>query len=153
VKDIVEGQTDKDTGVVDTGKVLEKIAQFFPPVAPLVRAEDIAGLDQEAVSTFLCVAVDEVFKAKVEELDSKAKKDGRPLNSLARSANYITLVTMDNAWSDHLQMMEDLKEAVVLRKYQNLDPVAEYKNEAFLLFEGLLDKMRFNAVFSLWQSL
>jgi len=153
VSDIVSGQTKEEDGVVDTTKVLEKIAQFFPPVAPLVTAEDIENLDQEAVSTFLSVAVDEVFKAKVEELDRKAKKDGRPLNSLARSANYITLVTMDNAWSDHLQMMEDLKEAVVLRKYQNLDPVAEYKNEAFLLFEGLLDKMRFNAVFSLWQSL
>lgn len=153
VSDIVAGQTKEEDGVVDTTKVLEKIAQFFPPVAPLVTAEDIENLDQEAVSTFLSVAVDEVFKTKVEELDRKAKKDGRPLNSLARSANYITLVTMDNAWSDHLQMMEDLKEAVVLRKYQNLDPVAEYKNEAFLLFEGLLDKMRFNAVFSLWQSL
>jgi len=152
VGDIVSGQTNED-GVVDTTKVLEKIAQFFPPVAPLVTPEDVKNLDAEAVTTFLTVAADEVFKAKVEELDRKAKKDGRPLNSLARSANYITLVTMDNAWSDHLQAMEDLKEAVVLRKYQNLDPVAEYKSEAFLLFGGLLDKMRFNAVFSLWQSL
>jgi len=72
--------------------------------------------------------------------------------SLARSANYITLVSMDNAWSDHLQNMENLKEAVILRKYQNLDPVAEYKNEAFNLFQGLQDKMRFNTIFSLWQS-
>jgi len=152
VEDIVDGQTGED-GAVDVTKVLEKIGQFFPPVAPLVTLGDIAGLGADGVKTFVTVAVEEVFRAKMEELDRKAKADGRPMMSLARSANYITLVTMDNAWSDHLQMMEDLKESVVLRKYQNLDPVAEYKNEAFLLFQGLGDKMRFNAVFSLWQSL
>lgn len=153
VSDIVTGQTDENTGSVDVAKVLEKVGQFFPPVAPLVTAEDITSLDSEGVKKFVSVAVDEAFKAKLEESEIKAKKDGRPPMSLGRSANYITLVTMDNAWSDHLQAMEDLKEAVVLRKYQNLDPVAEYKNEAFTLFQGLIDKMRFNAVFSLWQSL
>ena len=60
---------------------------------------------------------------------------------------------MDNAWSDHLQNMENLKENVFLSKYQNLDPADEYKIEALALFEGLLDKMRLNTIFSLWQSL
>ena len=60
---------------------------------------------------------------------------------------------MDNAWSDHLQNMENLKESVVLRKYEGLDSVTAYKNEAFVLFQGLTDTMRNNAVYSLWQSL
>jgi preprotein translocase subunit SecA len=60
---------------------------------------------------------------------------------------------MDNAWSDHLQNMENLKENVFLRKYQNLDPADEYKKESLALFEGLLDKMRLNTIYSLWQSL
>ena len=73
--------------------------------------------------------------------------------SLARSANYITLVTMDNAWSEHLQQMEDLKETVALRKFKGIDIVQEYQEEAFTLFEGLEDKIRLNTVYSLWQSL
>ena len=60
---------------------------------------------------------------------------------------------MDNAWSDHLQKMESLKESVLLRKYQGRDPVSEYQSEAFTLFKGLEDTMRFNTVYSLWQSL
>jgi preprotein translocase subunit SecA len=60
---------------------------------------------------------------------------------------------MDNAWSDHLQNMENLKENVYLRKYQDLDPADEYKRESLAMFEGLLDKMRLNTIFSLWQSL
>jgi preprotein translocase subunit SecA len=60
---------------------------------------------------------------------------------------------MDNAWSDHLQNMENLKENVFLRKYQDLNPADEYKRESLAMFEGLLDKMRLNSIFSLWQSL
>jgi len=147
---IVKAQS--EDGTVNVEKVLEKIGQFFPSVGPVVTAGDLAGLDEAGVKAFLTVAVDEVFKSKVDDLEKKALADGRPPMSLARSANYITLVSMDNAWSDHLQNMENLKEAVILRKYQNLDPVAEYKNEAFNLFQGLQDKMRFNTIFSLWQS-
>jgi len=85
--------------------------------------------------------------------DTHVQADGRAPGSLARSANYITLVSMDNAWSDHLQNMENLKENVYLRKYQDLNPADEYKRESFAMFEGLLDKMRLNTIFSLWQSL
>jgi preprotein translocase subunit SecA len=152
VADIVKAQTNDD-GSVKVDKVMEKIGQFFPSVLPVVTVEDISGLKQDEVVSFLNVAVEEIFNAKVEEQESKAKADGRAPGSLARSANYITLVSMDNAWSDHLQNMENLKENVFLRKYQNLDPADEYKIESLALFEGLLDKMRLNTIFSLWQSL
>ena len=56
--------------------------------------------------------------------------DGRAPGSLARSANYIALVSMDNAWSDHLQNMVNLQENVYLRKYQELNPADEYKKES-----------------------
>eukprot|EP00804_Cyclotella_cryptica_P005224 CCRYP_018887-RC/>CCRYP_018887-RC protein AED:0.40 eAED:0.40 QI:0/0.5/0.33/1/0.5/0.33/3/383/352 len=125
----------------------------FDAVLPVVIADDMSGMKKDEVVSFLNVAVEEIFNAKVEELEKKAKADGRAPGSLARSANYITLVSMDNAWSDHLQNMENLKENVFLRKYQNLDPADEYKRESLALFEGLLDKMRLNTIYSLWQSL
>jgi preprotein translocase subunit SecA len=49
--------------------------------------------------------------------------------------------------------MENLKESVVLRQFEGRDPQKEYEADAFGLFKGLEDSMRFNAVFSLWQSL
>jgi len=63
------------------------------------------------------------------------------------------LLSMDNAWSDHLQFLENLKEAVVVRKFEGKDPLNEYVAEAFKMFEGLETSMENNAVFSLWQSL
>ena len=151
VAEIVNAQTNEKSAV-DVSKVMEKIAQFFPPVASVVSESDLSGLDSKGVTSFLSVAVDEVFAGKSREMDEKAKAEGKPPYPLGRTSNYITLVTMDNAWSDHLQNLENLKESVILRKYQNLDPVSEYRNEAFQLFQGLEDKMRLNAVYSLWQS-
>jgi len=72
---------------------------------------------------------------------------------LLDAQTYITLVLIDNAWSDHLQNMGNPKENVFLRKYQDLDPVDECKRESLAMFKGLLDKMRLNTIFSLWQNL
>ena len=72
VLDIVKAQANDD-GTVKADKVLEKIGQFFPPVAQVVSVEDIAGRKQDEVVNFLNVAVEEVFNSKVVELDDKAK--------------------------------------------------------------------------------
>jgi len=153
VEAIVEAQIldEEKAKTVNVDKVLEKIAQFFPIVSPLLQKSDLEGMDSKAVSSFINLAVDEVFMAKKEELESKAKNGKGDV--LARTANYIALVSLDNAWSDHLQNMENLKETVILRKYQGRDPVAEYKNDAFQMFQGLEEKIRFNTVYSLWQSI
>jgi preprotein translocase subunit SecA len=42
---------------------------------------------------------------------------------------------------------------VVVRGFQGLNPLQEYRKEAFEQFQGLEDTMRNNAVFSLWQGL
>jgi preprotein translocase subunit SecA len=153
VADIVKGQTANDDGSVNVDNVIEKINQFFPLAGPLVTKGDLEGKTSEDIATFITVAVDEIFKVEVADLDKKAQAAGKAPCSLGRSANYIMLVTMDNAWSDHLQSMENLKESVVLRKFQGRDPLKEYEGESFTLFKGLEDTMRLNAVFSLWQSI
>jgi len=148
VADIVKAQTGDD-GSVDTAKVVEKAVQFFPQAAQFIEENALGGKDQETTTAYISAVVEEIFKAKSAEADKKSQS----ANSIGRSARYITLVTMDNAWSDHLQAMENLKESVVLRQFQGLDPLKEYESEAFGLFKSLENTMRFNAVFSLWQSL
>jgi len=152
IADIVKAQTDKD-GKVNSEKVLEKICQFFPAATLVVTKDDLVGLDETAAVKFLSIAVEELFNAKAADLDAKAMATGKAPFSLGRSARYITLVTMDNAWSNHLQSLENLKESVVVRKFQGRDPLKEYEGDAFGLFQSLEKTMRFNAVFSLWQSI
>merc|ERR1712176_466185 len=148
---IVKAQT--QGGRINADKIVEKVGQFFPPILPLVQASDVEGMSEIKAVEFLSAAVDEIFVKKARILDEQATSAGKAPNSIGRSARYIMLVTMDNAWSDHLQCLENLKEAVVVRKFEGKDPLNEYIAEAFKMFEGLEDSMQNNAVFSLWQSL
>ena len=141
VADIVKGQT-SEKGELNIPKLVEKMGQFFPTANGLVTESDLIGLSQTDATKYLQVVVDETFAQKVGQV-----------KNLGKSCQYISLVTLDNAWSAHLQAMENLKEAVLLRTYQGRDPVSEYRNDAFALFQGLEDTMRFNAVYSLQQSL
>ena len=150
VADIVEAQT-QPGGSIAVAKVVEKIEQFFPSVD--VSEAKLQSMNSEAVTSYLGEEVNSVFVRIRDNMEAAAAAAGRAPDALGRSANYITLVTLDNAWSDHLQQMESLKEAVILRRFENIDPSKEYKNEAFKLFKGLESKMRFNSVYSLWQSL
>jgi preprotein translocase subunit SecA len=151
ISDIVKAQS--KAGKINGGSIIEKVSQFFPLLAPFLEAGDFDGKTESDAIDFLTAVAEEVFEQKSAFLDKQAVAAGKPPNSIGRSARYITLVTMDNAWSDHLQSMENLKEAVVLRQYQGRDPFQEYQGESYAFFEGLQDTMRNNAVFSLWQSL
>lgn len=152
ITSIVKAQTNK-LGKINAGKIIEKIGQFFPLVAPILEASDVEGMSESNAINYLSVAVDEVFQTKAAILDEQATAAGKAPNSIGRSARYVMLVTMDNAWSEHLQLLENLKEAVVVRKFEGKDPLNEYVAEAFKMFEGLEDSMQNNAVFSLWSSL
>jgi len=59
---------------------------------------------------------------------------------------------LDNLWTNHLENLEYLREAVQLRAYGQHDPLVEYKTNAFQLFKDFFkrfDQMFFEIVFQL----
>ena len=50
--------------------------------------------------------------------------------------------TIDGKWREHLLRLEHLRSVIGFRGYAQRDPLNEYKNESFQLFEGLLDGLR-----------
>jgi preprotein translocase subunit SecA len=48
------------------------------------------------------------------------------------------LSVYDNLWTDHLDAIENLRQGIGLRGYGQRDPLVEYKNEAFRMFENLI---------------
>lgn len=50
----------------------------------------------------------------------------------------IFLSTIDKYWTEHLTSIDNLREGINLRGYAQLDPLVEYKNEAFSMFERLV---------------
>ncbi|MFP4153946.1 MAG: SEC-C metal-binding domain-containing protein, partial [Alkalispirochaeta sp.] len=60
--------------------------------------------------------------------------------------NYIIRIeylrTVDRRWQDHLESLEELREAVYLRGYAQRNPLLEYKLEGFRIFDELLADIR-----------
>ena len=54
----------------------------------------------------------------------------------------IFLQIMDFLWRSHLQYLEQLRQVIGLRSYGQKDPLAEFRREAFQLFEDLLSKIK-----------
>lgn len=51
---------------------------------------------------------------------------------------WVSLQVIDSLWMDHLDAIDDLREGIGLRGYGQRDPLVEYKNEAFGMFERLM---------------
>ncbi len=58
----------------------------------------------------------------------------------------IFLQIIDFSWRSHLQYLEQLRQVIGLRQYGQKDPLSEFKKEAFVLFEGLLEKIKTDLV-------
>ncbi len=58
----------------------------------------------------------------------------------------IFLQTIDLGWKSHIQYLEQLRQVIGLRSYGQRDPLIEYKKEAFILFENLLNKLKSDLV-------
>jgi preprotein translocase subunit SecA len=53
----------------------------------------------------------------------------------------IILDVVDSQWKDHLLSLDHLKEGIGLRGYGQKDPIVEFKKEAFILFENMMERI------------
>jgi preprotein translocase subunit SecA len=54
----------------------------------------------------------------------------------------LLIQTMDAVWKEHLYALDHLRQGIGLRAYGQKDPLNEYKTEAFVLFNTLLDELK-----------
>ncbi len=56
----------------------------------------------------------------------------------AQIAKAVMLSVVDNLWMNHLDAVDNLRQGIGLRGYAQKDPLVEYKNEGFRMFEQLV---------------
>jgi len=123
-------------GLNEENKETEKFFQELNLILAVERKEfDLLIKDSsEGVTKFL-------EKKVKEEYEKREKKFGRNLWQEIIKAIYLSAV--DKYWMDHLTAIEDLREGINLRGYAQLDPLVEYKNEAYSMFERLINDINF----------
>ena len=111
----------------------------------LTQIKNITGnsLNDEQVVKLLSKEKSIFFK-DLKDLFNKKKKSR--INILGEEQNKILEknFSSDNrfSWRSHLQYLEQLRQVIGLRQYGQKDPLSEFKKEAFILFEGLLAKIK-----------
>ena len=86
-----------------------------------------------------------IFKQKMRDLFSDKQKSRESILGTEENKNLekkIFLQIIDFSWRSHLQYLEQLRQVIGLRQYGQKDPLSEFKKEAFILFEGLLNKIK-----------
>ena len=84
----------------------------------------------------------------IEEFESARKNRNQTLgeNNSKELEKRIFLQTIDMNWTSHIQYLEQLRQVIGLRSYGQRDPLIEYKKEAFVLFENLLNKLKLDFI-------
>ncbi len=100
---------------------------------PVIEWAAEEGVDDDNIRERLEDAADEMMATKATNFGPEAMR---------MIEKQILLQTIDTKWREHLLTLEHLRSVVGFRGYAQRDPLNEYKNEAFQLFESMLDSLR-----------
>jgi preprotein translocase subunit SecA len=90
------------------------------------------------------IAEEEFIERIAKAADARGDERFRnaPDDVVGQIERAVLLQTLDHEWREHLVTLDHLRHTIGLRGYGQRDPLNEYKTEAFLLFEGLLARIR-----------
>lgn len=139
-------------------EAISKVVDSYIPDTLMQEEWDIAGLENELKTAFdleinitgwlqtntqldskiinhkIIERVEEEYQKKRDEIGEEAMTDFE---------RQIMLTVLDHNWREHLSTMDHLRQGIGLRGYGQKNPKQEYKKEAFVLFESLLDVINF----------
>jgi len=95
----------------------------------IIPRERMERIRQEEVLDLLLEKTQERFAYREQKLGPEV---------FPEMLKFVLLGTIDNRWRDHLYALDALREGINLRAYAQKDPLLEYKQESFKMFDELL---------------
>jgi preprotein translocase subunit SecA len=65
---------------------------------------------------------------------------------VARAENRLTMLVLDRRWSDHLRLIEDIREGIHLQRYGGRDPLTEFQRQIIDAYAGMMEDLRAEVV-------
>jgi len=117
----------------DTEGFKTAVAEQLNMDLPMVDWCEEEGVDDDVIRERLIEATDGLMAQKAEVFGEE---------NMRNIEKQLLLQAIDGKWRDHLLTLEHLRSVVGFRGYAQRDPLNEYKNESFQLFETMLDSLR-----------
>jgi preprotein translocase subunit SecA len=119
------------------GSPIEQAVEKFSTIIPFDEAslkqistqlEQISSMEEKI--NFLNSLADDIYGTKEKQMGTELMR---------QVEKFVLLSVVDNLWMDHLDAIENLRQGIGLRGYGQKDPLVEYKNEAYTMFEQLIN--------------
>ncbi len=101
-----------------------------------ITMEDLSGLSDKDIK-------EELFQRALQVYDSQVSKL-RDEEAVKEFQKVLILRVVDNKWTDHIDALDQLRNAVGLRGYAQNNPVVEYQAEGFRMFNDMIGSIEFD---------
>ena len=101
-----------------------------------ISFEDLSDLSDKEIK-------DELFQRALKVYDSQVSKL-RDEEAVKEFQKVLILRVVDNKWTDHIDALDQLRNAVGLRGYAQNNPVVEYQAEGFRMFNDMIGSIEFD---------
>ncbi|HSV95073.1 MAG TPA: preprotein translocase subunit SecA [Spirochaetia bacterium] len=112
-------------------KEFQSILPIDPRSADLIE-NSLVGKESEELREILSNVISQARKAQKERFGD---------DMLGQVERYVLLESYDELWMNHLDAIDNLRDGIGLRGYAQKDPLVEYKQESFAMFESLLSRI------------
>ncbi|KEO91224.1 preprotein translocase subunit SecA [Erythrobacter longus] len=109
---------------------LEEVFGITPPIDDWLEEDEV---EQEIIEERIRAQTDEMMETKI------AKNDPAIWRMVEKQ---ILLERLDFHWKEHLATLDALRQVIWMRGVAQKQPINEYKQEAFGLFENMLETLR-----------
>ena len=101
-----------------------------------INRSELAGLSDQAIK-------DELYQRALKVYDNQVAKL-RDEDAVKEFQKVLILRVVDNKWTDHIDALDQLRNAVGLRGYAQNNPVVEYQAEGFRMFNDMIGSIEFD---------
>ncbi|KPF71133.1 preprotein translocase subunit SecA [Bosea sp. AAP35] len=117
----------------DTAALKEGVMQFLNLDLPIEEWAKEEGIADAELRERIRKLADEDYAARIERNTEEV---------MLYVEKQVLLQTLDTLWREHLVTLDHLRQVIGWRGYAQRDPLQEYKQEAFDLFDSLIGRLR-----------
>ena len=124
----------------ETEQIIKSLNEKFLGQKPITESEYSDVMSDDEIRELV------LHRINLELAEKRALLGDETMNSFEK---YILLNAIDDRWTDHIDQMDQLRKGIFLRSYGQIDPLREYKNEGFEMFEYMIDDIQVEVITNL----
>lgn len=134
IKRIVEGAS--HSSKEERVEAILNFAKYNLVPEDTISENDIESKSDKEVIDYLYARAEEIYASQVAKL--------RDEESVQEFQKVLILRVVDSKWTDHIDALDQLRNAVGLRGYAQNNPVVEYQSESFRMFNDMIGSIEFD---------